>query len=126
MQQGRKGGGIMNAIAPQHNRSQIGSPTFQKSKVDGCEPVLAAISSGKTVVEAGMNRNIFLQGERADSVFYLKQGTVKLAVTSEEGKDAIFALAEAGELFGESCLAGQSTRMSTASALTDCTLIRID
>ncbi len=116
----------MNAIAPQHNRSQIGSPTFQKSKVDGWEPVLAAISSGKTVVEAGMNRNIFLQGERADSVFYLKQGTVKLAVTSEEGKDAIFALAEAGELFGESCLAGQSTRMSTASALTDCTLIRID
>jgi CRP-like cAMP-binding protein len=78
------------------------------------------------MLEVGMNRNIFQQGDRAESVFYLKQGTIKLAVTSEEGKDAIFALAEAGEILGEGCLAGQHVRMATASALTDCTLIRID
>jgi CRP-like cAMP-binding protein len=78
------------------------------------------------MLEVGMNRNIFQQGERAESVYYLKQGTIKLAVTSEEGKDAIFALAEAGEIFGEGCLAGQHVRMSTATALTDCTLIRVD
>src|SRR5258708_12257048 len=78
------------------------------------------------MMEVGMSRTIFQQGENAESVFYLKQGTVKLAVTSEEGKDAIFAIAEAGELFGEGCLAGQQMRMATASALTDCTLIRIE
>src|ERR1017187_55995 len=51
------------------------------------ESLLSGISTGKTALEVGMNRNIFLQGERADSVYYLKDGAVKLAVTSEEGKD---------------------------------------
>jgi CRP/FNR family transcriptional regulator, cyclic AMP receptor protein len=96
------------------------------SKKQSWESLLTGISVGKTNVEVGMNRNIFLQGERADSVYYLRQGTVKLAVTSEEGKDSIYAIAEAGELFGQGCLAGQLQRMSTANALTDCTLVRID
>jgi len=90
------------------------------------ESLLAKISIGKTTIEAGKNRNIFLQGERADSVYFLRQGTVKLAVTSEEGKDSIFAIAEAGELFGQGCLVGQQLRMATANALTDCTLVRLD
>jgi CRP/FNR family cyclic AMP-dependent transcriptional regulator len=90
------------------------------------ESLLAGILIGKTTLEVGTNRNIFLQGERADSVYFLKQGTVKLAVTSEEGKDAIFSIAEAGQLFGQGCLAGQNVRMATANALTDCSLVRID
>jgi CRP-like cAMP-binding protein len=90
------------------------------------ESLLAGISTGKTALEVGINRNIFLQGERADSVFYLQDGAVKLAVTSEEGKDAIFAIVEAGELFGQGCLVGQQVRAGTAQALTDCTLVRID
>jgi CRP/FNR family cyclic AMP-dependent transcriptional regulator len=96
------------------------------SKKQSWESLLTGISIGKTNLEVGMNRNIFLQGERADSVYYLRQGTVKLAVTSEEGKDSIYAIAEAGELFGQGCLAGQLTRMATANALTDCTLVRIE
>jgi CRP/FNR family transcriptional regulator, cyclic AMP receptor protein len=120
----------MNAIAMRSTMNQNGSLNQNGSsaffKPAGWEPLLAGVSSGKTLLEVGMSRTIFLQGERADSVFYIKQGTVKLSVTSEEGKDAIFALAEAGELFGEGCLAGQQVRMDTASALTDCTLIRID
>jgi CRP-like cAMP-binding protein len=96
------------------------------SKKQTWDSLLAGISVGKTNLEVGMNRNIFLQGERADSVYYLRQGTVKLAVTSEEGKDSIFAIAEPGELFGQGCLAGQTLRMATANALTDCTLVRID
>jgi CRP-like cAMP-binding protein len=96
------------------------------SKTNSWESLLAGISIGKTALEVGMNRNIFLQGERADSVFYLQDGAVKLAVTSEEGKDAIFAIVEAGELFGQGCLVGQQVRAATAHALTDCTLVRID
>jgi len=96
------------------------------SKKQTWDSLLAGISVGKTNLEVGMSRNIFLQGERADSVYYLRQGTVKLAVTSEEGKDSIFAIAEPGELFGQGCLAGQTLRMATANALTDCTLVRID
>jgi CRP-like cAMP-binding protein len=96
------------------------------SKTNSWESLLAGVSTGKTALEVGMNRNIFLQGERADSVFYLQDGAVKLAVTSEEGKDAIFAIVEAGELFGQGCLVGQNVRAGTAQALTDCTLVRID
>src|ERR1700690_3748890 len=97
-----------------------------RTKTPSWESLFAGISIGKTIMEVGINRNIFLQGERAESVFYLRQGTAKLAVTSEKGKDAIFAIAEAGELFGQGCLVGQPFRMATASALNDCTLVRID
>jgi CRP/FNR family cyclic AMP-dependent transcriptional regulator len=109
----------MHLVTPQGSAQQ-------NNRVQSWESMFAGLSNGKTVLEVGINRIIFLQGERADSVYYVKQGTVKLAVTSEEGKDAIFALAEAGELFGEGCLAGQPLRMASAIALTDCTLIRID
>jgi CRP/FNR family transcriptional regulator, cyclic AMP receptor protein len=90
------------------------------------EAFLAGIPGANTLIEYGANRNIFRQGEPADSVFYLRQGKVKLAVTSQQGKEAIVAILGAGEFFGEGCLAGQQLRVSTAIAIADCTLARID
>ncbi len=87
---------------------------------------LAGISRGKTVLEYGANRTIFSQGDPADSVWYLQQGKVKLAVTSHQGKEAIVTILAANEFFGEGCLAGQLLRISTAMAVTDCTLYRIE
>jgi CRP-like cAMP-binding protein len=87
---------------------------------------LARISSGKTVLEYGANRTVFWQGEPADSVFYLQRGKVKLSVTSQEGKEAIVAILDEGDFFGEGCLAGQLLRIATATALTDCTIARIE
>ena len=116
----------MNTPAYNNGNGQQVSSMLGRARTQSWETLLTSLANGKTVLEVGMNRNVFQQGDRAESVFYLKQGTIKLAVTSEEGKDAIFALLEAGELFGEECLAGQHVRMSTASALTDCTLIRVD
>jgi CRP-like cAMP-binding protein len=72
------------------------------------------------------NRTVFWQGEPADSVFYLRRGKVKLSVTSQEGKEAIVALLGDGEFFGEGCLAGQPLRIARATAMTDCTLARIE
>lgn len=83
-------------------------------------------SGGKTAIEYTANRIIFGQGEPADSVFYLQRGTVKLSVTSEQGKEAIVAILGAGEFFGEGCLVGQPLRMAAAVAMTDCTLGRIE
>ncbi len=88
--------------------------------------ILNGITYGKTVIEYGANRNIFRQGQPADSLFYLRQGKVKLTVTSNDGKEAIVALLNIGEFFGEGCLAGQKSRMATANAVTDCTLYRIE
>ena len=90
------------------------------------ESVLAGTFRGKTALEHGSGRRIFRQGDPADSLFYLRSGKVKLAVTSTEGKEAIVAILGSGEFFGEGCLAGQPLRMATAIALTDCTLDRID
>jgi CRP/FNR family transcriptional regulator, cyclic AMP receptor protein len=98
----------------------------KKSSPVDWEPFLAGISHGKTVIEYGTNRIIFWQGEPADSVFYLRRGKVKLAVTSQQGKEAIVAILGDGEFFGEGCLAGQSLRIATATAMTDCTLDRIE
>lgn len=89
------------------------------------EALLAGIPGGKSVLEYGADRNIFMQGQPADSVFYLRRGKVKLSVTSEQGKEAIVAVLKDGDFFGEGCLAGQPLRIATASAMTDCTLLRI-
>ncbi len=90
------------------------------------EAFLGGISRGKIVLECGAKRNIFMQGDPADAVFYVRRGKVKLSVTSKQGKEAIVAVLGAGEFFGEGCLAGAQLRMGTATAMTDCTLARIE
>ena len=88
--------------------------------------LLTGISRGKSDLEYGAHRNIFMQGQPADSVFFLLRGKVQLSVTSSEGKEAIVATLGSGELFGEGCLAGQPLRMATAISVEDCTLSRVE
>ena len=90
------------------------------------EALLNGIFRGKTVIECGLDRSVFRQGQPADSLFYLRRGKIKLTVISPQGKEAIIAVLGAGEFFGEGCLAGQPLRMATAIAMTDCTLDKID
>lgn len=68
---------------------------------------------------------VFLQGDPADSVFFILKGKVKLTVVSKEGKEAIVALLDSGSFFGEGCLAGQPRRMASATAASDCLLLRV-
>ena len=98
----------------------------KKGQTVDWESFLAGITRGKTVIQYGASRNVFRQGQPADSLFYLRQGKVKLTVTSKDGKEAIIAMLGAGEFFGEGCLAGQQMRMATAIAVADCTLFRIE
>jgi len=67
-----------------------------------------------------------VQGDPADSVWYLKQGKVKLAVISRQGNEAIISVLGDNEFFGEGCLAGQPLRISAATAVSDCTIYRIE
>ena len=108
------------------NRSQPEVITAnQKNQPVDWEALLAGFVGGKTDVEYGANRNIFCQGQPADSVFYIRQGKVKLAVTSDQGKEAIVAILGDGDFFGEGSLAGQQLRIATATTITDCKLVRI-
>lgn len=69
---------------------------------------------------------IFAQGGTADAVFYLQKGKVKLTIVSEIGREATIGMLRDGNFFGEGALAGQTLRMSSASALTECEVQRID
>jgi len=67
---------------------------------------------------------VFRQGEAAETSLYIEEGTVRLAVTSEDGKEAICGVLEAGAFLGEELLAGHASRRHTATAIT-CTRVRI-
>jgi CRP-like cAMP-binding protein len=123
-------------MAPQKSQPKVvgandkGKPTLaaanEKTQPVNWAAFLGGISRGKTVLEYGANRTIFVQGDPADSVYYLREGKVKLAVTSQQGKEAIVTVLGDNEFFGEGCLAGQPLRIATAIAVTDCTLYRIE
>lgn len=87
---------------------------------------LAQVGAGRTIVACQAQSRIFAQGDAADAVFYIQAGQVKLSVVSARGKEAVIAMLKANAFFGEGCLAGQPLRMATATALTDCSLMRIE
>jgi CRP-like cAMP-binding protein len=87
---------------------------------------LATIGEGRKVVTFPKKQTIFSQGDAADAVFYIQEGKVRLTVVSKIGKEATLGILSEGEFFGEGSLAGQSLRMGSATATTDCELLRID
>jgi len=89
------------------------------------KPFLASVGAGKSVVKYQRNQPIFRQGDAADAVFYIQQGKVQITVVSEQGKEGVIAIQEPGEFFGEGCMAGQLLHLATASAMVDCTIVRI-
>ena len=91
------------------------------------EAFLEKVGLGRSLIELKKSQVLFSQGEAADAVFYIKKGTVKLTVVSQRGKEATVALLESGNFVGESCIAAaEDIRMVTATALTRCTLMRIE
>lgn len=87
---------------------------------------LASIGRGRRILEFAKKQSIFTQGEPANAVFYLQKGRVKLTVVSPRGKEATIGLLSAGDFFGEGCIAGQPLRMTTANAMTDCAVVRLE
>jgi CRP/FNR family transcriptional regulator, cyclic AMP receptor protein len=86
---------------------------------------LAKVGVGKTILEFHKNQNIFAQGDVADTVFYLQKGRVKLTVLSEQGKEAVVAILEPGQFFGEGCLNGHQLRIATTTAMEECLVTSI-
>ena len=87
---------------------------------------LANAGVGKTVVRVKKKDAAFSQGAPADAVFYIQKGKVQLTVVSKIGKEATVGILGEGEFFGEGSLAGQTLRMGSATAMTDCELLRIE
>jgi CRP-like cAMP-binding protein len=95
----------------------------------GSDPavVLAKARAERTVVHLKENEVVFSQGDPADTVFYVQKGQVSLTVVSQNGKEATVAQLCAGDFIGEECVGpDHPTRLATATALTNCTLLKID
>jgi CRP/FNR family transcriptional regulator, cyclic AMP receptor protein len=97
-------------------------------KSRGFDPAtfLATIGEGRKSLAVSKKQTIFTQGDTADAVFYIQQGKVILTVVSKTGKEATIGILNAGDFFGEGGIAGQRLRMGSATALTDCSLMRIE
>ncbi len=88
---------------------------------------LASAGPGRRIVKLQGKQTLFLQGEPADSVFYLQSGRARLTVVSRNGKEATITLLSAGEFMGEESLASVGAlRTATATSVTDCTALKIE
>ena len=87
---------------------------------------LAKVADGQTVTNYIERQAVFAQGDPADSIFYIHSGKVKVTVLSNQGKEAVVAILGNGQFFGEGCLAGQTHRMGSVIAITECTVARLE
>jgi CRP/FNR family transcriptional regulator, cyclic AMP receptor protein len=86
---------------------------------------LAKVGEGRSISKYRKDQVVFSQGDLAEAVFYIQKGKVKVTVVSDQGKEAVVALLEADEFCGEGCLAGQPRRIATVTAMTECTIMRL-
>ena len=87
---------------------------------------LTSAGLGRRIVELAPNQTFFSQGDQADSVFYLQKGRAKVTVVSKAGKEATIEILSVGDFVGEGALAAvPGLRLSTASAITACTALKI-
>jgi CRP-like cAMP-binding protein len=78
---------------------------------------LARVGEGKTILKFDKDQVVFSQGDAAGAVFYIQKGRIKVLVVSEQGKEAVVGILEAGQFFGEGCLNGHPIRISTTMAM---------
>ena len=100
----------------------------KKAKTAPFDPkvFLATVNGGRSISKYRMNQKVFSQGTPADAVFYIQKGKVKITVVSEQGKEAVVAVLGPDEFCGEGCLNGQPVRLATATAMTECEIMRLE
>jgi CRP/FNR family cyclic AMP-dependent transcriptional regulator len=84
------------------------------------------VGKGRTISEYRKNQAIFMQGDPAEAIFYIHKGKVKLTIVSKAGKEAVIAILAAGDFLGEGCLAGRAICLATATAMSDCSIVRLE
>jgi CRP/FNR family cyclic AMP-dependent transcriptional regulator len=97
-----------------------------KSRRFDPDTFLGTIGDGRKTLSVPKKQTIFTQGQPADSVFHIRRGKVRLTVVSQAGKEVTIGILSEGSFFGEGALAGQLLRMGSATAMTDCELLRVE
>ena len=109
---------------PRHRRVCSAIKRKAKPPFDPKE-FFSKVNGGQRIADYRKDQTVFRQGDPADAVFYIQSGKAKKTVVSEQGKEAVVALLDPGDFFGEGCLASEALRLSTVSALTNCVITRI-
>ena len=118
---------MLEGVALRQEKPLIAPSVPAKKKYDfDPRKFLATIGEGRKVVAIPNKQTIFTQGDEADAVFYIQEGKIRLTVVSKIGKEATLGILSEGDFFGEGSLAGQTLRMGSATAMTDCELLQID
>ena len=108
------------ALKPTGGKSKRSSTTLQGARLLDWTGVRAER------LEFASGAVIFAQGDPATTVMYVEKGVVRLSVLSHLGKEAVVAVLDLGDFFGEGCLAAQSLRMATATAMAPCTILLVE
>jgi CRP-like cAMP-binding protein len=87
---------------------------------------LAATGKGRSTTKYAKDQPIFAQGERAEAVFYILKGRLRVSVVSDRGKEAIVSLLGPDEFFGEGSISGQLVRIASVHAVTDAVVVCIE
>lgn len=115
---------ITQAVAWRFPEGTSASTRKRSTPVDP-KTILARAGDGCTTLRCQRHQILFTQGEEADAVFYILEGWVKLTVLSPQGKEAVVAIFEKGDFFGEACLAGLGVCSATATCLVPSSILRI-
>lgn len=100
--------------------------TGKKQRAFDPKTFLATIGDGRKMLTFEKGQTVYTQGDQADAVFYVQKGKVRLTVVSKAGKEATIAILSEANFFGEGALAGQLMRMGSASAMSDCEILRVE
>ena len=87
---------------------------------------LTKIGDGHSTAVYAKGDVVYSQGDDADAVFYIMDGTVRVSVVSEQGKEAVIAIFTKEDFFGQECIADQTLRTATVSAMADCVIVRLE
>jgi len=87
---------------------------------------LAMVGEGRSIGEYRKDGIVFSQGDPADAVFYIQKGKVTVSIVSKQGKEAVVAIHETNDFFGEACLAGQTRRIATVATTMDSVIVRLE
>jgi CRP/FNR family transcriptional regulator, cyclic AMP receptor protein len=119
---------MQDGVAGRRAISQLRGYTLatpERAPAFDVEAFLLSSRTAKCVTKSRRAPVLFTQGDPADSVFYIQEGSVKLSVLSKAGKEAVVAMFGPGDFVGEGALAGQVLRIASALALVPTRLLQV-
>ncbi len=116
---------VNEIVPPSRPQAPKSQPTNGDAGFDA-KAFLARAGLGKKILKLKKNETAFAQGDASDAIFYVQKGKLRVTVTSSNGKEATITLVGEEEFLGEDCMvSAHPLRLSTATAMTECALLRI-